>query len=117
VVLKLDRLGRSAQHISDLLVRLGNEGIHFCSLAEGINTTTHGGKLVYHLFAAFDEFQRDIIRENTVLGPAAAKQSGAILGRPRRLQINDVVEGHRHVTQRGSTISEPRNASKSPMPT
>lgn len=106
VVLKLDRLGRSVQHLSDLLVRLGNEGIHFCSLAEGINTTTPGGKLVYHLFAAFAEFQRDVIRENTVLGLAAAKARGATLGRPRRLGIEDILEGHRHVTQFGITIGE-----------
>lgn len=106
VVLKLDRLGRSVQHLSDLLVRFGNEGIHFCSLAEGINTTTPGGKLVYHLFAAFAEFQRDIIRESTVLGLAAAKQRGKALGRPRMLTIDDILEGHRHVTQFGIPIGE-----------
>jgi DNA invertase Pin-like site-specific DNA recombinase len=106
VVLKLDRLGRSVQHLSDLLVRFGNEGIHFCSLAEGINTTTPGGKLVYHLFAAFAEFQRDIIRENTVLGLAAAKKNGSRLGRPRLLDINEILEGHRHVTQFGIPIGE-----------
>jgi len=106
VVLKLDRLGRSVQHLSDLLVHFGNEGIHFCSLAEGINTTTPGGKLVYHLFAAFAEFQRDIIRENTVLGLAAAKQRGANLGRPRALGIDAILEGHRHVTQLGIPIGE-----------
>lgn len=104
VVLKLDRLGRSVQHLSDLLVRFGNEGIHFCSLAEGINTTTPGGKLVYHLFAAFAEFQRDIIRENTVLGLAAARKKGSRLGRPRLLSIDDVLEGHRCVTQFGIPI-------------
>ncbi|AHB48052.1 resolvase [Hyphomicrobium nitrativorans NL23] len=106
VVLKLDRLGRSVQHLSDLLVRFGNEGIHFCSLAEGINTTTPGGKLVYHLFAAFAEFQRDIIRENTVLGLAAARKKGSRLGRPRLLSIDDVLEGHRHITQLGTPIGE-----------
>lgn len=104
VVLKLDRLGRSVQHLSDLLVHLGNDGIHFCSLAEGINTTTPGGKLVYHLFAAFAEFQRDIIRENTVLGLAAARQRGTRVGRPRRLDIEAVLEGHRCVTQFGIPI-------------
>lgn len=106
VVLKLDRLGRSVQHLSDLLVRFGNDGIHFCSLAEGINTTTPGGKLVYHLFAAFAEFQRDIIRENTVLGLAAAKQRGARVGRPRRLNIEAILEGHRCATQFGIPIGE-----------
>ena len=106
VVLKLDRLGRSVQHLSDLLVHFGNEGIHFCSLAEGINTTTPGGKLVYHVFAAMAEFQRDIIRENTVLGLAAAKRRGATLGRPRALGIDAILEGHRHVTQLGIPIGE-----------
>ena len=106
VVLKLDRLGRSVQHLSDLLVRFGNEGIHFCSLAEGINTTTPGGKLVYHLFAAFAEFQRDIIRENTVLGLAAARQRGMALGRPPLLSVDCILEGHRAVMQQGMAISE-----------
>jgi DNA invertase Pin-like site-specific DNA recombinase len=106
VVLKLDRLGRSVQHLSDLLVRFGNEGIHFCSLAEGINTTTPGGKLVYHLFAAFAEFQRDVIRENTVLGLAAARDRGKKLGRPRLLQIEDILECHRCVSQLGTPIGQ-----------
>ena len=52
VVFKLDRLGRSVLHLADLLVRFQKDGIHFCSLSEGINTTTPGGKLVYHLFSA-----------------------------------------------------------------
>lgn len=105
VVLKLDRLGRSVQHLSDLLVRFGNEGIHFCSLAEGINTTTPGGKLVYHLFAAFAEFQRDVISENTALGLAAAKQRGITLGRPPLLTIDSIRSGHRAVTLEGMSVS------------
>lgn len=104
VVLKLDRLGRSVQHLSDLLVRLGEEGIHFCSLAEGINTTTPGGKLVFHLFAAFAEFQRDIIRENTALGLAAARRRGAKGGRPHRLDEAALAECHHQVTQLGIPI-------------
>lgn len=106
VVFKLDRLSRSVQHLSDLLVRLGNEGIHFCSLAEGINTTTPGGKLVYHLFAAFAEFQRDVISENTALGLAAARQRGTALGRPPLLSIDVILEGHRAVMQKGDSIRE-----------
>lgn len=106
IVLKLDRLGRSVQHLSHLLVRFGNEGIHFCSLAEGINTTTPGGKLVYHLFAAFAEFQRDIIRENTILGIAAAKQRGSKVGRPRLLNKNIILEGLRDVVEFGIPIGE-----------
>lgn len=106
VVLKLDRLGRSVQHLSDLLVLFRNEGVHFCSLAEGINTTTPGGKLVYHLFAAFAEFQRDVIRENTILGLEAARHRGTQLGRPRLLDIDDILEGHRCVVQLGIPIGK-----------
>ncbi len=106
VFLKLDRLGRSVQQLSDRLVRFGNEGIHFCSLAEGIDTTTPGGKLVYHLFAAFAEFQRDMIRENTVLGLAAARERRKRLGRPHALTIEDILNGHALVMQQGVPICE-----------
>lgn len=106
VVLKLDRLGRSVLHLSDLLARFHTDGIHFCSLSEGINTTTPGGKLIYHVFAAVAEFQRDMIRENTVLGLAAAKQRGKTIGRPRLLDIETILESHRCVTQFGLPIGE-----------
>jgi DNA invertase Pin-like site-specific DNA recombinase len=86
-------------------VRFENVGIHFCSLAEGINTTTPGGKLVYHLFAAFAEFQRDIIRENTALGLEAAKQRGVVLGRPRLLSTDIIIAGHRAVIVEGLSVS------------
>lgn len=90
VVYKLDRLGRSVLHLSDLLVRFENEGIHFMSLSEGINTTTPGGKLVYHLFSAFAEFQRDIILENTLCGLEAARNRGQRLGRPPLLNASNI---------------------------
>lgn len=99
VVFKLDRLGRSVLHLSDLLVRFRNDGIHFCSLCEAINTTTPGGKLVYHLFSAFAEFQRDIIIENTLHGIEAARRKGKHLGRPRKLDEEAIIEGHRLLTQ------------------
>ena len=105
VVFKLDRLGRSVQHLSDLLVRLHNDGIHFCALAEGINTTTPGGKLIFHIFASIAEFQRDVIRENTVLGLEAAKRRGKTLGRPRKLDIETVLEAHRLQEQEGVKVS------------
>lgn len=106
VVLKLDRLGRSVLHLADLLAHFDELGIHFCSLAEGINTTTPGGKLVYHIFAAVAEFQRDMIRENTVLGLAAARRRGKVIGRPRSLDIDALLEGHRHVMQLRKPIGE-----------
>lgn len=95
IVFKLDRLGRSVLHLADLLVRFRNENIHFCSMSEGINTTTPGGKLVYHLFSAFAEFQRDIIVENTIEGMNAARRRGKHLGRPYALDEYAIVEAHR----------------------
>jgi len=106
VVFKLDRLGRSVLHLADLLVHFRNEGIHFCSLCEGINTTTPGGKLVYHLFSAFAEFQRDIIVENTREGMRAAKRRGSPIGRPRSLDPQAVVLAHEAMNQQGISRRE-----------
>ena len=92
VVYKLDRLGRSVLHLSDLLVKFRKEGIHFMSISEGINTATPGGKLVFHLFSAFSEFQRDVILESTLCGLEAAKKRGQRLGRPPLLDGRTVLE-------------------------
>ena len=106
VVFKLDRLGRSVLHLADLLTWLDAEGVHFCSLSEGINTATPGGKLVFHVFAAVAEFQRDLIRENTVHGLAAARARGAVLGRPRILDEAATLEAHRWMAQEGRGVDE-----------
>ncbi|SMF83547.1 Resolvase, N terminal domain [Tistlia consotensis] len=98
-MLKLDRLGRSVQHLANLLVRLRAQGVHFVSLSEGINTTTPGGKMVFHIFSAVAEFQRDIIVENTNAGLAAARRRGRQLGRRPKLTLEDVAEAHRQVMQ------------------
>ena len=99
VVFKLDRLGRSVLHLADMLVRFQREGVHFVSLSEGINTTTPGGKLVFHVFSAVAEFQREIIVENTSAGIEAARRRGVTLGRPRALSVDDVMEAHRQIMQ------------------
>ena len=65
VVWKLDRLGRSLRHLVDTVTGLADRGIGFRSLQEAIDTTTPGGKLVFHVFAALAEFERDLIRERT----------------------------------------------------
>jgi DNA invertase Pin-like site-specific DNA recombinase len=91
IVFKLDRLGRSVLHLADLLVRFQDQGVHFVSLSEGINTTTPGGKLVFHIFSAVAEFTREIIVENTTAGIEAARAKGKTLGRPRKLSQDDVI--------------------------
>lgn len=106
VVFKLDRLGRSVLHLADLLTRFHAEDVHFCSLSEGINTTTPGGKLVYHVFSAVAEFQRDMIHESTVLGLQAARERGKRIGRPPSLEARSVLAAHRAVMQDGVTMTE-----------
>ena len=68
VVWKLDRLGRSLRHLVDTVTGLADRGVGFRSLQEAIDTTTPGGKLVFHVFAALAEFERDLVRERTAAG-------------------------------------------------
>ncbi len=106
VVYRLDRLGRSVLHLADLLVRFRSDGIHFCSLCEGINTTTPGGKLVYHVFSAVAEFQREIIVENTIEGMNAARRRGKHVGRPYSLRPEEIAEAHRLYVRRRHSKDE-----------
>jgi DNA invertase Pin-like site-specific DNA recombinase len=82
VVWKLDRLGRSLRHLVDTITSMTDRGVGFRSLQEAIDTTTPGGKLVFHVFAALAEFERDLIRERTAAGLAAARARGRHGGRP-----------------------------------
>ncbi len=82
VVWRLDRLGRSLRHLIDTVAMLAERGVGFVSLQESIDTTTPGGRLVFHVFAALAEFERDLIRERTNAGLAAARARGRKGGRP-----------------------------------
>jgi DNA invertase Pin-like site-specific DNA recombinase len=83
VVWKLDRLGRSLRHLVDTITSLADRGVGFRSLQEAIDTSTPGGKLVFHVFAALAEFERDLIRERTSAGLAAAGPAAATAAVPR----------------------------------
>jgi DNA invertase Pin-like site-specific DNA recombinase len=85
VVWRLDRLGRSLSHLIETVTQLAGEGIGFKSLTEQLDTTTPGGKLVFHLFGALAEFERDLIRERTQAGLRAARARGRTGGRPKKL--------------------------------
>jgi DNA invertase Pin-like site-specific DNA recombinase len=76
VVWRLDRLGRSITHLIQTVSGLAERGVGFKSLTENIDTTTSGGKLVFHIFGALAEFERDIIRERTNAGLQAARARG-----------------------------------------
>ncbi len=90
VVWKLDRLGRSLKHLIELVTALQNRQIGFRSLQEHIDTTTSGGKLVFHVFGALAEFERDVIQEWTRAGLAAARARGRKRGRRRAMDDKKV---------------------------
>ncbi len=83
VVWKLDRLGRSLPHLVETVRALIAKGVDFKSLQENIDTTTSGGKLIFHIFASLAEFERDIIRERTHAGLSSARARGRKGGRPK----------------------------------
>ena len=89
VVWRLDRLGRSLQHLIETIAALADRGIGFKSLTEQIDTTTSGGKLVFHVFGALAEFERDLLRERTQAGLTAARARGRRGGHPRAAALND----------------------------
>jgi len=85
VVWRLDRLGRSLKHLIELISKLEQREIGFKSLMESMDTTTSGGKLVFHIFGALAEFEHNLIRERTSAGLAAARARGRNGGRPLKL--------------------------------
>jgi DNA invertase Pin-like site-specific DNA recombinase len=87
VVWRLDRLGRSLPHLITTMTDLEEQGIGFKSLTENIDTTTSGGKLIFHIFGALAEFERNLIRERTQAGLTAARARGKKGGRPKVLTV------------------------------
>lgn len=85
VVWKLDRLGRSLANLIELVGTLEKRGIGFKSIHEQIDTTSSNGRLIFHIFCSLAEFERDLIRERTNAGLAAAKARGRVGGRKKKL--------------------------------
>ena len=90
VVWRLDRLARSLPQLIAIITDLNQRGVGFRSLRESIDTTSSGGKLVFHLFGALAEFERDLIRERTLAGLASARAKGNVGGRPAKLSPEQV---------------------------
>jgi DNA invertase Pin-like site-specific DNA recombinase len=86
VVWRLDRLGRSLHDLIVLAKQLDGAGIGLMSLQEKIDTSSSGGKLIFHMFAALAEFERNVIRERTLAGLNAARARGRKGGRPKTLE-------------------------------
>src|SRR6266478_3779955 len=106
VVWRLDRLGRSLKHLIETVTDLSKRHIGFKSLTESIDTTTSGGKLIFHIFGALAEFERDLIRERTRAGLAAARARGRRGGRPKSLTGKKVAMAQSLYDDKNNTIDE-----------
>ncbi len=106
VVWKLDRLGRSVQNLVDIMNRLQDMGVGFKSLTEQMDTTTPGGVLVFNVFAAMAQFERDLIRERTTAGLKAARSRGRVGGRRPKLSKSDKSMVRQLYESRSVTVQE-----------
>lgn len=106
VVWKLDRLGRSIQHLIQTVKQLNEQKIGFKSLQENIDTTTSGGKLIFHIFSALAEFERDIIQERTKAGLKAARIRGRLGGRPPSLNEKQIEKMLARYHEQKLTVAE-----------
>lgn len=106
VIWRLDRLGRSIKDLIHLVERLAEAGVALRSLQENIDTSTIGGELVFHLFAALAQFERKLIQERTQAGLSAARARGRMGGRPKRLDPAKQALALRLYHERTHTIEE-----------
>src|SRR4051794_40950918 len=106
VVWRLDRLGRSLRHLIDTITHLNNRKVGFRSITENIDTTTSGGKLVFHIFGALAEFERDIIRERTNAGLEAARTRGKLGGRPKALPPEKIKLAKKLYADKSTSVAE-----------
>ena len=91
IVWKMDRLGRSLLHLIETVNLLNTRGVQLRSLTENlIDTTTPSGKLVFGIFGLMAEFERDMLKQRTVAGLAAARRRGRVGGRPKSISVDDL---------------------------
>ena len=106
VVWRLDRLGRSLKDLITRITELNDRKIGFKSLTENIDTTTSGGKLIFHIFGALAEFERDIIKERTNAGLEAARTRGKRGGRPKALSLERIKLAKRLYADTSTSVTE-----------
>lgn len=105
IVWKLDRLGRSMKHLLEIVGELQDRGVGFRSVTENIDTTTPGGRLVFHLFGALAQFERDLIKERTRAGLLAAAARGRRGGRQSVITPEKLEKAKIHIAA-GLTVRE-----------
>jgi DNA invertase Pin-like site-specific DNA recombinase len=106
VIWKLDRLGRTIRGLIELVGELRERGIGFRSLTEGFDTSTPGGRLIFHVFAALAEMERDLIRERTQAGLAAARARGRNGGRKPKLNVKKLTHARELLANRDISVGE-----------
>lgn len=102
---RIDRLGRSVADLTGIVNGLGERGVEFRSLTEAIDTTTVGGELVFHVFAAVAQMERRLIAERTRAGLAAARARGRVGGRPTVMTPDRVLAAH-EMRAAGKTLNQ-----------
>jgi DNA invertase Pin-like site-specific DNA recombinase len=107
VVWRLDRLGRSLKHLIETVTALKQQGIAFKSITENIDTSSATGQLVFHIFGALAEFERNLITERTLAGLEAARTRGRKGGRPKlNTSSSKVAMASKLYADKTNTISE-----------
>ena len=106
VIWKLDRLARSTHQLLETVEKLSQRGIGLKTLTQDIDTTTAGGRLIFTVFGAIAEFEREIIRERTCAGLDAARARGRKGGRPRVLSEKDLKEARALLTDPDITVED-----------
>jgi len=105
VVWRLDRLGRSLPHLLTTVNDLEGRGVGFRSVTESIDTTTAGGRLVFSIFGALADFERQLIRERTIAGLEAARSRGRVGGRPTVMGPERIEAARALLAQPGATVT------------
>jgi DNA invertase Pin-like site-specific DNA recombinase len=106
VVWKLDRLGRTVRQLVTMVADLQGAGIQFRSVTDGIDTSTSAGRFFFHVMAALAEMERDLVRERTRAGLAAAAARGRLGGRRNKLGSKQIEHARQLIGQPGNTASE-----------
>lgn len=95
IVYKLDRIARSLKDLLTIIERIETAGAEFRSLTEMMDTKSPAGRMIFQIVGAFAEFERELIRERTLVGIEAARRRGSIIGRPRGMSAEDEAEAVR----------------------
>mgnify|MGYP003376110374 FL=1 len=106
VVWKLDRLARSTKQLIETVEDIQRRGVGFKCLTQDLDTTTAGGRLIFTLFSAIAEFEREIIRERTRAGLDAARARGRTGGRPPALSVKDLAAAHALLADPSISVSD-----------